>query len=291
MAEDAMMREGFLPPRALDGVRLGISVSYSADLKRLGLLESHFRLALGEIARCVLLSGGQITYGGHLDPEGYTAFLVQELYRYSRRDRPLHICLAWQEHRKLSVDEIIEHKRALGLYGDITYLDVAGNRIDPVANRPKNPAPEPDENIRRRSLKSLRHYMAHNTDARIFLGGKRAGFQGNMPGLVEETVNALEAKQPIYLVGGFGGVTLDILKALEVDDTSWFPKREDTPAPDRRLTESLDMLTGIRNRADWAGLENGLNDDENRKLAATHRPSEIAALVSLGLGRRFGDPS
>lgn len=282
------MREGLLPQRALDGVRLGISVSGSADLERLGLLESHFRLALGEIARCVLLSGGQITYGGHLDPQGYTVFLVQELHRYSRRDRPLHICLAWQEHRKLSVDDISEHKRALGLYGDIACLDVDGNRVDPVANRPKNPVPEPDESIRRRSLKSLRHYMAHNTDARIFLGGKREGFQGNMPGLVEESVNALEAKQPVYLVGGFGGVTLDILKALEVDDISWFPKREDTPAADRRLTESLDILIGIRNRADWAGLENGLSDDENRKLAATHRPSEIAALISLGLGRRFG---
>lgn len=282
------MREGLLPPRALDGVRLGISVSGSADLERLGLLESHFRLALGEIARCVLLSGGQIIYGGHLDPKGYTAFLVQELYRYSRRDRPLHICLAWQEHRKLSVDDINQHIRALGLYGDITCLDVDGNRIDPVANRPKNPVPESDENIRRRSLKSLRHYMTLNTDARIFLGGKREGFQGSMPGLVEEAINALKARQPVYLVGGFGGVMLDILKILEVDDTSWFPKREYTSAPNRRLTESLHILNGIRNRADWAGLENGLSDDENRKLAATHRPSEIAALISLGLGRRFG---
>ena len=285
-----MMREGLLPPRTLDGVRLGISVSGSADLERLGLLESHFRMALGEIARCVLLSGGQITYGGHLDPQGYTAFLMQELYRYSRRDRPLHICLAWQEHRKLAINDINEYKNALGLYGDITCLDVDGNRIDPVASRPKNPVPELDEGIRRRSLKSLRHYMAYNTDARIFLGGKREGFQGNMPGLVEEAVNALEARQPVYFVGGFGGVILDILKALEVDDTSWFPKREDTHVPDRRLTESLNILTGIRNRADWTGLENGLSDDENRKLAATHRPSEIAALISLGLGRRFGGP-
>jgi len=32
-------------------------------------------------------------------------------------------------------------------------------------------------------------------------------------------------------------------------------------------------------------MKNGLGDDENRRLAASHRPSDIAALVSLGLGR------
>jgi hypothetical protein len=32
-------------------------------------------------------------------------------------------------------------------------------------------------------------------------------------------------------------------------------------------------------------LKNGLSDEENRRLAASHRSSDIAALVSLGLGR------
>jgi hypothetical protein len=35
----------------------------------------------------------------------------------------------------------------------------------------------------------------------------------------------------------------------------------------------------------WLPPDAGLDDDENRRLAATHRPSDIAALVSLGLGR------
>ena len=53
-----------LPPDALQGMRLGISVSESADLGRLGLLEEHFRLALGEIARVVLVSGGGLPMAG-----------------------------------------------------------------------------------------------------------------------------------------------------------------------------------------------------------------------------------
>lgn len=287
MAENASTAEGLLPPNALNGRRLGVSVSESTDLARLGLLEIHFRLALGEIARCVLVSGGQIAYGGHLDPEGYTAFLVQELHRYSRRDRPLKIYLAWQEHRKLSLNEIKDQKDSLGLYGEITCLAPDGNPLDPVKDRTEEASPESEESVCIQSLSSLRRYMADNTDGRIFIGGRREGFQGNLPGLVEEAIMAVEKRQPIYLAGGFGGITIDIVKALGVDDGSWFPERLDTPTPDERLRKGLNILSDFPAQEGWAGLQNGLSDDENRYLAATHRPSEIAALISLGLGRRF----
>lgn len=47
-----------LGPEALRELRVGVSVSESPDLGRLGLVETHFRLALGEIARVILLGGG-----------------------------------------------------------------------------------------------------------------------------------------------------------------------------------------------------------------------------------------
>ena len=47
------------------------------------------------------------------------------------------------------------------------------------------------------------------------------------------------------------------------------------------------LFEDIRKQESWVGLENGLSDEENRELAASHRPSEIAALISLGLGKRF----
>jgi SLOG cluster2 len=74
----------------------------------------------------VLLSGGKLCYGGHLDPSGYTSMLVQELQRYSRRDKPLRICLAWQEHRKLTEEQFEAVKADLGLYGEIVCLDPDG---------------------------------------------------------------------------------------------------------------------------------------------------------------------
>ena len=52
---------------ALKGTRIALSASPSPDFERLGLLDTHFRLALAEIARSVLVSGGKLAYGGHLD--------------------------------------------------------------------------------------------------------------------------------------------------------------------------------------------------------------------------------
>ena len=277
-----------LPPNALAGIRLGVSVSDSPDLARLGLLETHFRLALGEIARCVLVSGGHLTYGGHLQPDGYTAFLIHELHRYSRRDRPLHICLAWPEHRKLAVSDIKEQQKALGLYGQIDFLDQTGKVTDPYENRTAEPSPETNEETCKASLTAMRFYMADNTNARVFIGGKSQGFQGDLPGVVEEALIALKHKQPIYLAGGFGGVTTGIIQALDVDDGSWLPEMSDGDPQDERTLKGLNMLTDFPKRKDWTGLDNGLSDEENRRLAASHRPSEIAALISLGLGRKFG---
>jgi hypothetical protein len=276
-----------LPQDALLGLWIAISASESPDLGRLGLVETHFRLALAEIARSVLVSRGKLAYGGHLDPEGYTSFLIQELHRYSRRDKPLRVCLAWSEHRRLSLHDIEVQKKELGLFGDIVFLDQNGDVIDPSIGRDADPKPVMDDDERKRSLTGLREYMTEQTSGRVLIGGKRAGIHGSMPGVLEEAVIGLNHGQPLYLAGGFGGVTSDIIKALGVDDGTWLPELPNAPPPDERLTKGIGLLKDIGGRKDWAGLNNGLTPDENRKLAATHRPSEIAALISLGLGRRF----
>jgi hypothetical protein len=276
-----------LPLNALEGLRLGVSVSESPDLARLGLLETHFRLALAEIARCILVSGGTLAYGGHLKPEGYTPFLLKEVQKYGRRDRPLVVVLAWQEHRGLALPELIASKQELGLHGQIVCLDVNGEEVDPADGRGEDPEPTADPEIRRCALTGLRIYMGQHTRGRVLIGGKRHGFQGVLPGLMEEALIAIGNDQPLYLAGGFGGVTSEIATALLVDDGLWLPRRADAPTDDPRLVDGRSQLCAFATDRGWVGLKNGLTDDENRRLAATHRPSEIATLVSLGLGRRF----
>jgi hypothetical protein len=274
-----------LSTNALAGVRIGISVSESPDLGRLGLLEGHFRLALGEIARSVLLLGGNIAYGGYLDPDGYTAFLRQELEKYGRRDRPLMICLAWQEHRKLPLSRLDDHYKDLGLYGEIVCLDPEGREINPATGRGEAPEVIADPTLRARALTALRQYMTNRTQGRVLIGGKRHGFQGILPGLMEEALMTLELGKPLYLAGGFGGVTADVSRALRVDDGAWLSERSDAEAEDPRLIEGRNRLSRSAAQRTWKGLKNGLSDDENCRLAASYRPSDIAALVSLGLGR------
>lgn len=249
----------------------------------MGLTETHFRMTLGELARTVVIAGGDLYYGGHLQPEGITAFLIDELHRYGRRDRPLKVCLAWTVHQLMSSEQIAEQNEFLALFGEIHFLAPDGTRLDgPVAGAPQEDFSAVE---RATALTSLRQYMTGNTNARIVVGGKRAGFEGKMPGIVEEVLLSLERRQPVYLSGGFGGVTLDIIRTLRPEFTEWLPSQAGAPEADARLTEGLGRIKQVAVEKGWDGFANGLSDDENRLLAASYRPSEISALVGRGLGK------
>jgi hypothetical protein len=277
-----------LPPDALHGVRIGISVSESPDLDRLGLVETHFRLAVAEIARAVLVAGGSLAYGGHLEPDGYTTFMVRELQRYAGRDEPLLVCLAWQEHRKLALAELKRREREYGLIAEVVCLDQAGQPLpDPYADRPEDGVDvgAVDQQIIRTALTAMRRYAVRHTQGRVLLGGKVTGFQGELPGLVEEALLTVEERKPLYIAGGFGGVTVDIIRALGVDNVDWLPPRFPESEEDPRVTRGRELLEGVADQR----VDNGLTGEESRRLAASHRPSQIASLIALGLGRVHGD--
>jgi hypothetical protein len=127
--------------------------------------------------------------------------------------------------------------------------------------------------------------MAQNENGRVIIGGKRTGFEGEMPGVLEEAVASITNRQPLYIAGGFGGVAADIAMHMGILAADCLPALAGAPVPERGLLVGLDKLSMIASSQGWP--ENGLSSDENAQLAATYRPSEIAALVSLGLGRLF----
>lgn len=266
---------------ALEGARVAVSVSESPDLASRGLTETHLRLVLAEIARMILLGGASLAYGGHIDVGGYTDFLRLELQKYRRRDRPLLVCLAYSVHRERPLAQLRDAERDLGLFGEVVYLDLDGRSIDPATGREPGPqAVDADE--ARASLTAMRQFMTDETQARILIGGRRSGYQGAMPGLLEEARSGIEARRPLYLAGGFGGITADIasLVGLDPDHVFW---PSPGSAPDAEVASSLADL-GQR-LGDWSPQDNGLDEIENRRLAASHRPGEIASLVSIGLLR------
>jgi SLOG cluster2 len=283
--DEGSVPEAIVPPGRLAGLRLGVSVSESPDLGRLGLAEIHLRLVLGEVTRSLLLSDAFLVYGGRIDPNGYTSFLQHELQKYGRRDRPLVVCLAWFEHRGMALGDLEQVETELGLYGRVVYLGEDGAEIEPSAERATEAVPVEDPEVKRASLTALREYMIARTDARLLIGGKRAGFQGRMPGLLEEAIIAVEARKPLFLAGGFGGVTSDIARALGIDSGEWQPPEMTGAGDDERLVGGLHALREAVKRVDWTPEANGLAGSDNARLAASHRPGEVSSLVMVGLQR------
>ena len=244
-------------------------------------------MALGELTRTVIIAGGSLLYGGHLHPEGITNFLIEELHRYGRRDRPFKVCLAWTVHRAMTPEQISEQKDFLGLFGEIYFLSPDGERLDgPVNGLPVSKFTPGERSC---SLSGLRAHMTANTDARIVIGGKREGFQGAMPGLFEEVILALERHQPLYLAGGFGGATHDVIRQLRPALAEWLPRLQSQDNRDKRFVEGLSRISDVAVACDWDGYNNGLSEEDNRLLAASYRPSEVAALVGKGLGHLLTD--
>ena len=263
--------------RPSPGFTLGVSVSDSPDLARLGLTETHLRMALGEVAQATLIAKGRLSYGGHLRDDGYTAFLVHECERYGSRDRPFTGHIPWSVHRRLSVQDITRYCREIGLYGAYVFLGPDGEPIeDPTADRDPD-AMEVGRNEAADSLTAARHHFTDTCDARLVLGGQRAGYQGHMPGVVEETILAIRAGQPVFVAGGFGGAAGDIARVLDLDPDNWLGLPSEADRPDLGELAQAVADTG------WSPEANGLTLKQNRQLAVSYRASEIASLVIYGL--------
>lgn len=274
------------PADVLRETRLGVSVSDSADLQRLGLSQRHAELAIGEIARAVLVNGGSLVYGGRVKPSGFTQFLMHEVRRYGRNPGALILCLAAPEHRKLSRAELDTLDRELGSRGTVVCLDESGTPIKAIL-RTKAPSADPiqDQPTRQASYTSLRRYLGEVTNARVILGGQLAAFQGAMPGLIEEAITAVRSSQPLFVAGGFGGAAALVAHALAIDNLRWAPNGFPARPADNRIDESIQQLKSTADRSQWTVARCGLTLAERQQLAASHRPREIASLLVRGLTR------
>jgi hypothetical protein len=142
--------------------------------------------------------------------------------------------------------------------------------------------------------------------ARVVVGGKLAQFSGFMPGVFEEVRLALEAGQPTYILGGFGGAAAALADAL----TGAAPRPELTydglaraspelarlellgatltPAPGPfTTTEQLRRLHAAIAPGP-AALRTGLSDDDTREMLTTADLDRAVALVRRGLQITLG---
>jgi hypothetical protein len=171
----------------------------------------------------------------------------------------------------MSLSELKEHRDGLQLFGDVTYLNEQGAAVGMDHER-EEAAEAIDDPAS--ALTAMRRHLAGSTGARVLIGGKLQGFQGVMPGVMEEATLAVAAGQPVYLAGGFGGAT-GLLAAAAVDNEPLLGWETEGVAEETFKLAHVAVESGLP--------PNGLSRDQNRRLATTYRPSEVAWLIATGL--------
>ena len=264
-------------PEPEPGFSLAISISDSPDLARLGLTDTHVHMALGEVARAVLNARGRLTYGGHLGADGFTAFLIHECEKYGTITRPFTGSIPWVVHRRTSTEDLIRLRRKINVFGRYEFLDPDGHQIDDATENRGSAPEEVASEIAVQSLTAMRVRVTDHTDGRLVIGGKRDGFLGRMPGVVEETILSIRAGKPVYVAGGFGGAAADVVAVLGLDPAGWIG------LPGRASDDDIRELAAAVAETAFDVTRNGLTIEQNRQLAVSYRASEIASLVVRGL--------
>ncbi len=298
----------------LEGMQIAMSLSDSPNVDGPeGYTKYHVEDATIHVARTLISSGGAIAYGGDFRPGGYTPMLAQLIQTYnqtaSAEAQNLHSYLA----------AIIKPGDAPENTPLILHSLLASPDMAREAWLPKPTATAKNLPPAALYFSDMRRVMEKHVAARFILGGnaiprlkdKGDGYGGRYPGLVEEAWRSLQAGNPLYVAGGFGGaaeLVADLLTrkkraAKLLLDKTWMANpyfKKNAAAIDRHpLRRKLGLPKRMEDLAaeivrlgcphlknDAASLEwNGLSVEDNLLLFRTRDPVTLAALVLKGLLR------
>jgi hypothetical protein len=292
--------------KSLQGQAIGISISEfdPNELQALGLSHDHLKIAMLEIARHCLTQGAQLVYGGDLRANGFTERLL-ELVRYhndalKKEYKPISNYLAWPLKATLQIDWVARNKDAI----NIKVQEAPKELLDAgLITDSKNPGIV--NNISAyvwvRCLTLMREDIVQKTQARIMMGGSTIGFKGKYPGLVEEALLTLQAKKPLFLLGGYGSATNAICQALQGQQPEALTEAYQcaNKSYENLLQEynlhvagqpdlepiNYEVVCKTFAEIGISGLHNGLSAEENRVLFATINTEEAIGLIMMGLSK------
>ncbi|MFN0055466.1 MAG: TIR domain-containing protein [Planctomycetales bacterium] len=227
---------------SLKGRVVALSLSESSDAARWGTDELHLTQAMQEISRHLLIRGATLAYGGHLGKEGYTQKLFEFVRTHNARDGVSPVeCIV--NHYGWPLPALSKAERAG--YKDVATI-VPLPRPDDV-DEMLHPDLVPAISERFGGDKSAAHRYAwcrgmtqmrafqvdrqrSGVVARIILGGKHektnkgSWYSSRMPGVLEEILLSIQAGQPVFLIGAFGGtarMVIDLLQGRKHPAASW----------------------------------------------------------------------
>lgn len=309
--------------RTLKDTKIALSMSESTDIADQGLSLLHLEAAMLEISRYMLVKGATLAYGGHLGAKGYT----QKLFELSQAHAGLEFerivnYMGWpmrptdeMESDVISVAHIEKLPRPEGVNEEM-HKDFVP---DPIPEAPRPFAFGADGSVLHRfawarGMTEMREFQADRSrsgvKARIVIGGKfgppekaRPGqpaekwYAGRIPGVLEEVVLSVQAGQPVFLIGAFGGtarLVMDIMRGIDRTEATWeYQKRAPFAEEMRQMYKEQGLewmdypeITALL-RSDKARLlvNPGLNGEEQDELYDSVDPHRMVELILKGLNQ------
>ena len=282
-------------------MKIGISISESAELEFLGYSQIHLQDAMVEIARYLLVSEYNLVYGGDVRYSSgfnFAQLLFDFVDNYNKKTNKKeritnYVCYPLcknlsndlrTNYMNKCVFKELEAPKDVDLKGENWDITLKGETLH-------------SKYIWAYSLTEMRKQMNADVDGRIFIGGKSQSYKGKYPGLIEEAYYALVSKKPIYLIGAYGGCTKVIIEAI-------LGKEPEELTPEFQYAEKgrdefvnyynsnllsqddkIDFSEIVKyfNQIGLNSLNNGLSDKENEKLFFSNNVSEIISLILKGL--------
>ncbi|MEA2684807.1 MAG: hypothetical protein QOE93_2 [Actinomycetota bacterium] len=286
-------------------IALSVSDPAEAELVERGLSSTHLDLAFIELARHLLATGHNLAYGGDLRLRGFTEQLLDLVRSYHLPGAP-PAPVAVDDDQGAPADaeasKRIRNYLVAPLYDATAPEQLAAARNVADIRRmeiPREEIPHPVRGDHKAEqalmLSEMRQVVTDESRAGIVLGGKLTGSSGRAPGVLEEAWYSVKDGQPLFVLGGFGGIGSLIADRLAGRDTG---DREAKIAADEGFTEMGGRLEGVMPEelprdgstmlaeivaGGIEGLHNGLSVDDNRHLFETDDIDVAIALVLRGL--------
>ena len=261
----------------LNNKKIAISVSECDTEHKRGITNYHCHAFVTDLSLYLLNYGAELIYGGDLtypDNRNFTNTIIEAVRNYSKdygRCKKLKNYMAGYIAESFSEDMLLEQDNPI--YNEVS-----------IMRMPKSP----DGNMAS-DLTIMRNMMAEDMDILVVAGGKLRDFSGKCQGILEEFVFAVEKQKPVYLLGGFGGISKRISDAIEKRDT-YFASEEFKKdlATSKNLNDTnaethYKQIVSLMSSIDYKSLNNGLSEQDNMLLFKSINYSEIIALILKGI--------
>lgn len=287
------------------GVSIGISISdpEPEELLNIGQTNKHLISLSQTIARHLLFRDATLVYGGDLRPGGFTEFLCEEAKivqdRLQASTPLLQNYLAWPIYTNIDEPTLDWNAKNNKVVKIITVEPTEKVQI----NHDKEIFLRPVGAINRfawsQCLTKMRKEMIGQCNYRISAGGRFSGYKGKYPGVLEEISISVRYNKPLYLIGGFGGVTSKVCKLLEkgtvpeeltkewqLHHNAGYKEMSDLFELDSE-EENINYESIAQEISSFgiAGLSknNGLSEDENKILFNSEFSDEVILLILQGI--------